>query len=46
MNKQRGYISIPEGFFAALFAAGVAVGVLLGVALAFGVPWAWDLFTG
>lgn len=45
MNKQRGYVSIPEGVFVALFAAGVAVGVLIGVALAFGVPWALDLFT-
>lgn len=45
MNKQRGYISFPAGLFVALFAAGVAVGVLIGVALAFGLPWAWDLFT-
>jgi len=38
MNKQRGYISIPEGAFVALFAAGVVVGVLIGLALAFGLP--------
>lgn len=45
MNKQRGYISIPEGIFVALFAAGVVVGVVIGVALASGLPWVWDLFT-
>ena len=45
MNKQRGYISFPEGTFVALFAAGVVVGVAIGVALAFGMPLVWDLFT-
>lgn len=45
MSKQRGYVSFPEGAFVALFAAGVVVGVVIGVALAFGLPWAWDLFT-